>query len=87
MIVQRILFFCAVTLAPVNAPHTKTYRNPIIEHIGPADPAVIRYEDKYYLYPTWDGKGYHVFVSDDLIHWQQKPKCYEDARGTEEPFR
>ena len=59
----------------------QTYRNPIIDHIGPADPAVIRYEGKYYLYPTWDGKGYDVFVSDDLVHWEQKPKCFVDARG------
>ena len=58
-----------------------TYRNPIIPHIGPADPSVIRFENKYYLYPTWDTKGYDVFVSDDLIHWQQKPKCFEDERG------
>ncbi len=56
------------------------YSNPIIDHIGPADPCVIRYEGKYYLYPTWDGRGYDVFVSDDLIHWQQKPKCFVDAR-------
>lgn len=59
----------------------KTYRNPVIDRIGPADPAVIRYDGKYYLYPTLDGKGYDVFVSDDLVHWEQKPKCFTDARG------
>lgn len=59
----------------------KTYRNPIIPYIGPADPAVIRYEGRYYLYPTWDGKGYDVFVSADLVHWEQKPKCFVDPRG------
>jgi xylan 1,4-beta-xylosidase len=58
-----------------------TYRNPIIDRIGPADPAVIRYEGKYYLYPTTDGKGYDVFVSCDLVHWEQKPKCYHDSRS------
>ena len=58
-----------------------TYRNPIIPHIGPADPAVIRFRGKYYLYPTWDGRGYDVFVSDDLVHWEQKPKCFVDDRG------
>jgi xylan 1,4-beta-xylosidase len=60
--------------------HVPKYRNPIIEHIGPADPAVIRFEGRYYLYPTWDGRGYDVFVSDDLVHWQQKPKCFTDTR-------
>src|SRR6266498_3851507 len=59
----------------------KTYRNPIIDRIGPADPHVIRHEGKYYLYPTLDGKGYDVFVSDDLVHWTQKPKCFSDPRG------
>ncbi len=58
-----------------------TYRNPIIPHIGPADPAVIRVRGKYYLYPTWDGRGYDVFVSDDLVHWEQRPKCFVDDRG------
>ena len=59
----------------------KTYRNPILDRIGPADPHVIRHEGKYYMYPTTDGKGYDVFVSDDLVHWEQKPKCFTDARG------
>lgn len=63
-----------------DAPPAKTYRNPIIDRIGPADPHVIRYEGKYYLYPTLDGKGYDVFVSDDLVHWEAKGKCFEDAR-------
>ena len=62
-------------------PVARTYRNPIIDRIGPADPHVIRFEGKYYMYPTTDGKGYDVFVSDDLVHWEQKPKCFTDARG------
>jgi len=59
----------------------KTYRNPIIDRTGPADPHVIRHEGKFYMYPTTDGRGYDVFVSDDLVHWEQKPKCFNDARG------
>ena len=47
----------------------------------PGGPAVIRHDGKYYLYPTLDGKGYDVFVSDDLVHWEQKPKCFTDPRG------
>lgn len=46
-----------------------------------ADPCVIKYQSKYYLYPTWKGKGYYVFVSDDLINWSQKSMCYTDSRG------
>jgi len=59
----------------------RTYRNPILERIGPADPHVLRHEGRYYLYPTTDGKGYDVFVSADLVHWEAKPKCYIDPRG------
>jgi xylan 1,4-beta-xylosidase len=42
---------------------------------------VIRHDGKYYLYPTLDGRGYDVFVSDDLVHWEQKSKCFTDPRG------
>lgn len=59
----------------------RTYRNPVIDRIGPADPHVIRHQGTYYLYPTTDGKGYDVFVSKDLVHWEQKPKCFTDPRG------
>lgn len=60
---------------------TKTYRNPIIDLIGPADPAVILHEGTYYLYPTLDGKGYDVFTSNDLMNWTRKGKCFTDSRG------
>jgi len=65
---------------PASRP-ARTYRNPIIDRFGPADPAVIHCRGKYYLYPTLDTRGYHVFVSDDLVHWEQKPRCYTDPRG------
>jgi len=77
-------FAFVTTLTWAQAPATaskRTYRNPIIDLIGPADPAVIRYQGKYYLYPTLDGKGYDVFVSDDLVRWERKPKCFIDPRG------
>lgn len=67
--------------AKENAALGRTYRNPIIGLIGPADPHVILHEGTYYMYPTLDGRGYDVFVSKDLVHWERKPKCYTDARG------
>jgi beta-xylosidase len=78
--------FCLAASAQVSAPPStqrpgKTYRNPIIDRIGPADPHVILHQGRYYLYPTTDGKGYDVFVSDDLVHWEQKAKCFTDPRG------
>ena len=59
----------------------RTYRNPIIERIGPADPTVIRYQGTYYMYPTLDTKGYDAFTSEDLVHWTPRGKCYTDQRG------
>lgn len=58
-----------------------TYRNPMMDQIGPADPSVIKYKGKYYLYPTWNGAGCNVFVSDDLVNWTGQPMCYKDSRG------
>ncbi len=58
-----------------------TYRNPIIDRIGPADPHVIRVDGTYYLYPTWDSRSYDVFVSKDLVNWERKGKVFTDRRG------
>ncbi|HPU24612.1 MAG TPA: glycoside hydrolase family 43 protein [Phycisphaerae bacterium] len=70
----------ASVIPPVNLQEL-TYRNPIIDRIGPADPHVIRYQGRYYLYPTLDCRGYEVFVSDDLVRWEHKGKCFRDKRG------
>jgi beta-xylosidase len=70
----------AVPAAPADGP-ARTYRNPLIPGENLADPAVIRHEGKYYMYPTSDGRGYDVYVSDDLIAWQRKPKVFVDRRG------
>lgn len=59
----------------------RTYRNPLLPERELADPDVIRVEGKYYLYPTSDGHGYEVFVSEDLVHWERKARAFEDPRG------
>ena len=58
-----------------------SYTNPVLDAPGAADPAVIRHDGLYYLYPTLDSRGYDVFVSRDLVHWEKKGKCFEDSRG------
>src|ERR1039458_3440257 len=63
-----------------NAP-VKTYRNPLLPDREIADPFVLRVEGKYYLYPTTDSRGYEVFVSDDLVHWERKARAFSDPRG------
>ena len=73
---------CAQDQDDQQQPAHQTYSNPIIDNVDAADPAVIRYENKYYLYPTYGRGGYHVFVSDDLVNWTRHPTlCYADPRG------
>ena len=72
--------FLCVTIA-ATAQSGNTYRNPIIERMGLADPTVIRYEGKYYLYPTGDSKSYDVYVSADLVHWERKPKVFAGSHS------
>ncbi|MBP7949331.1 MAG: glycoside hydrolase family 43 protein [Verrucomicrobiales bacterium] len=83
--IRSAVFSLAITmLSAMTAsaqPAARTYRNPILGQTRAADPHVLLHEGRYYLYPTTDGRGYDVFVSDDLIRWEQKPKCYTDARG------
>ena len=66
--------------APAKAP-PRTYRNPLLPDIEIADPFVLRVDGKYYLYPTSDTRGYEVFVSDDLVHWERKARVFSDPRG------
>ena len=68
------------SLPPPSAP-AKTYRNPLLPDREIADPFVLRLDGKYYLYPTTDGRGYEVFVSDDLVHWERKARAFTDPRG------
>ena len=58
----------------------ETYRNPFLEG---ADPFVLRWEGKYYLYATNDPAGYRVYVSEDFVHWEEKGYCLRagDVKG------
>ncbi len=50
----------------------KTYQNPLM--IG-ADPFVLNYRGKYYLYATNAEDGYRVYTSDDMTEWQDMGYC------------
>ena len=53
--------------------------NPVIEKMDLADPAVIRFEGRYYLYPTDEAGstlGFDVYLSEDLVHWTQGPRVF-----------
>jgi beta-xylosidase len=70
----------------------RTYSNPVLVDtysinrseparyvgtLGIGDPAVISHGGKYYLYPTGDNHSYHVYISDDLVHWSKGPKVFQ----------
>jgi xylan 1,4-beta-xylosidase len=67
---------------PATAPApANTYRNPLLPDREIADPFVLRVDGEYYLYATTDGKGYEVFVSDNLVDWQSMGRAFTDPRG------
>lgn len=58
------------------------YQNPV--HPNIADPFILLHEGKYYLYGTTSHMdGYKVFVSEDLIRWEDKGFCLKkgDVKG------
>ncbi|HUO76282.1 MAG TPA: glycoside hydrolase family 43 protein [Thermodesulfovibrionales bacterium] len=58
---------------PINRPKPARY----VGTLGIGDPTVILYKEKYYLYPTGDNHSYHVYLSDDLVHWSKGPKVFQ----------
>ncbi len=59
------------------------YQNPILEEENLADPHMIRYQGKYYLYGTYlDGTieggsdHYDVYISDDMENWTKGPVIF-----------
>jgi len=78
--VMRVLTTVAICVSLVGTLHAsegKTYTNPVIDEIGPADPTVILFEGMYYLYPTGDNVSYHVYTSKDLVNWTKGRKVFE----------
>lgn len=73
---------CAVAATAVaDEAARKTYQNPILTEHAPADPHVIRFEGKYYLYPTSHGRGYDAYVSENLVDWKNAGTVFHDPRG------
>src|SRR5688572_2495572 len=90
-IISLALLFAVIVAAPASGENPKTFCNPLnldyglIDHRGKnihrhgADPVVVLYKDKYWLFSTWDRPGYRV--SDDLVNWRYIPF----AEGVELP--
>jgi xylan 1,4-beta-xylosidase len=79
---RRVISFAlfAAATASFAADASKTYHNPVIPNQNMADPDVIRVDGLYYLYATSHGRGYDVFVSEDLVHWENKGLAFDDKR-------
>jgi len=59
----------------------KTYSNPLLPEREIADPFVLRVDNRYWLYATTDSRGYEAFMSDDLVHWENKGRVFTDPLG------
>lgn len=78
-----ILLFLVSSLAMAAPQEAKTFCNPLnldYAHGQPgarhaADPVIVPFQGKYYLFTTWDLAGYRV--SDDLIDW--RPILFDKA--------
>ncbi|MDR2822700.1 MAG: glycoside hydrolase family 43 protein [Acholeplasmatales bacterium] len=55
-----------------------------ITNIG--DPFILVYESVYYHYSTSSNEGFKVFISNDLINWEDKGLCYHHSKVGYECF-
>ena len=76
---KRILIIVCIVIS--YAIHAQT---PIIKHMYTADPSAHVFGDRLYVYPSHDEdtaswfnmKDWHVFSTDDLIHWTDHGKAF-----------
>ena len=87
ILILTLAAFLAVVISAAHAAEVKaqpkTFCNPLnldyglIDHRGNsihrhgADPVIVLYQGKYWLFSTWDRPGYRV--SDDLVNWRYIP--------------
>lgn len=87
MTVIAAILYCASPLAAQDAPAIGS--NPILKSENLADPHMIRYQGKYYLYGTYlDGSmsagsdHYDVYVSDDMYSWDKVQNIFKSDSVT-----
>src|SRR5215208_1199443 len=56
---------------PLNLDYGLRVKGTSAVHRHGADPVVVLFNDRYYLFSTWDKPGYRV--SDDLLSWKYIP--------------
>ncbi len=80
-----LVVFALVVIGGLSGPSLAAaeavYSNPVIGEGNLADPAILFYEGKYYLYPTGDTVSYHVYTSTDLVHWTKGARVFAPGGG------
>lgn len=75
---KSISSFAAIALCVLPGMPRARAGNPIIDSLYTADPSAHVFNGRLYLYPshdrndskTWDMTDWHVYSSDDLVHWK-----------------
>ncbi|HGY56828.1 MAG TPA: T9SS type A sorting domain-containing protein [Caldithrix abyssi] len=81
---NTLLLVCIFFLPILLFAQDSTYTNPVGNFIpdgDTADPYVLRYNGKYYLYATsaqTHTYGYKVWESDDLVNWVPRGDCFRN---------
>ena len=82
-----LLIMMLIAAAMLGIAAAEDYQNPIVvcndqgEKMDAADPFVMRFNGKYYLYTT-GAEEIRVYESEDLVHWTFKGHCTRNGEGT-----
>jgi xylan 1,4-beta-xylosidase len=76
------LFFATALLALTSLGHAepRTYTNPIIDRLGPADPHVFEHQGKYYMSFTDNSRSYRIYTSTNLLDWEPGPVIFNPGK-------
>src|SRR5437762_662222 len=82
-------FLTLLSIASLSLAQPRTFCNPLnldYGYVKPgqsfrhgADPVIVLYKNRYYLFSTWDRPGYRV--SDDLVNWKSISFVPQDELG------
>ena len=81
-----LIVMLALAASMLGSASAEDYKNPIAVQnaqgvkMDAADPFVMRFNGKYYLYTT-GAEEIRVYESEDLVHWAFKGHCTQDGEG------
>lgn len=83
---MKVLMIMLLAASMLGIAFAEDYQNPIPVYndrgnkMDAADPFVMRFNGKYYLYTT-GAEEIRVYESEDLVHWTFKGHCTQDGEG------